>query len=81
MPFVVAGGAFVHGGTLVDPGALSGLNGSAIEQQLAAHQGAAYTAISGASDYLLAYLVWLNGERPAALAQDPAIAPILAGIH
>jgi Domain of unknown function (DUF929) len=81
VPFVVLGGTFVHGGTLVDPGALSGLNASTLEQQLAGHQGSGYAAIAPGTAYLLAYLVWLNGDRPASVADDPSVAPILGGIH
>jgi hypothetical protein len=81
IPFIVLGGTFVHTATLVDPGALAGLNGSAVQQQIAQHQGSAYTAISDGQAHLLAYLVWLDGGRPASVASDPSVAPILAGIH
>jgi hypothetical protein len=81
IPFLALGGTFVHTGSLVDPGALSGLTGAEIEQQLANHQGPAYQAIEPAEVDLLAYLVWLNGDRPASVASDPSVAPVLAQIH
>jgi hypothetical protein len=81
IPFLVVGGTFFHVGTLVDPGALQGLTAGQVAQQLAERQGTAYQAIAPEVDLLLAYLVWLNGGAPAAVASDPAVAPILAGIH
>jgi hypothetical protein len=81
IPFVVLGGTFVHTGTLVDPGALAGLTAAGVQGQLTNHTGAAYEAIGAAEDYLLAYLVWLNGDRPAAVAQESAVAAILSQIQ
>jgi hypothetical protein len=81
VPFLVVGGSFVHAGSFVDPQALAGMSGPQVAAQLASHQGAAYEAILPAESALLAYLVWLNHDAPASVAQDPSVAPILAGIH
>ncbi|MGI0053209.1 MAG: DUF929 family protein [Thermoplasmata archaeon] len=81
IPFVVLGGSFLHVGSLVDPAALQGLTAGQVASELADHQGTAYAAIGPATNLLLAYLVWLNGDVPASVASDPGVAPILAGIH
>ena len=81
VPFLVVGGSFVHVGSFVDPQALSGLSGAEVAAQLESHQGAAYEAILPSESALLAYLVWLDHDAPASVAQDPSVAPFLAGIH
>ncbi len=82
IPFVVIGGAFVHASaTLVDPAALQGLSALQVEQQLAAHSGSAYVAISDAANYLLAFLVYLNAGQPTSVATDPAVAAIVSQIR
>jgi hypothetical protein len=81
VPFVVVGGQFYHPATLVDPGALSGLSAAQLESQVHSGNGSAWSAIGPACDDLLAYLVFVNGGRPASVASDPSVAAILAQIH
>lgn len=81
IPFVVIGGQFVHQGTLVDPGALGHLTASQLASEARNASGVAWSAIGPAYDDLLAYLVYDNGGQPRSVATDPAVAPILAGIH
>jgi Domain of unknown function (DUF929) len=81
IPFIALGGVFVHTDTLVDPAALASFTASQIAGQLQNHSGGAYIAISGAETDLLAYLVWLNGDRPANVATEPAVAAVIAQIR
>jgi hypothetical protein len=81
IPFLVLGGTFVHGGTLVDPAALSGLTAAQVQGELTNRTGTAYAAIDAAEAYVLAYLVWLNEDRPGNVANESAVAAVLAQIH
>lgn len=81
IPFVVVGGQFFHQGTLVDPGALGHLTASYLAGEDRNESGVAWPVIGPACDDLLAYLVYENGGQPRSVADDPAVAPILAGIH
>ncbi|MHB8352609.1 MAG: DUF929 family protein, partial [Thermoplasmata archaeon] len=81
IPYVVMGGTFFHVGTLVDPAALQGWSAGQIAQQIADRNGTAYTAVAPAIDLILAYVVWLDGGQPTSVANDPAVAPLLAQIR
>lgn len=81
IPYVVLGGTFYHLGTLVDPAALQGLTAAEVAQEIADRNGTAYRAVAPATDLILAYLVWLDGGEPASVADDPAVAPLIAEIR
>ncbi|HEV2449826.1 MAG TPA: DUF929 family protein [Thermoplasmata archaeon] len=81
IPFVVIGGQFFHQGTLVDPGALGHLTATQLASEARNGSGIAWSAIGPAYDDLLAFLVYENGGQPRSVANDPAVAPVLASIH
>ncbi|MCI4346125.1 MAG: DUF929 domain-containing protein [Thermoplasmata archaeon] len=81
VPFVVVGGIFWHAGTLVDPGALAGLNANELAQQAHAQNGSAWAALGPATYGLLAFLVYENHGAPAGVASNPNVARLLSEIH
>lgn len=80
IPFIVLGGTYAHASTLVDPGALGGLNATTLLHQMASETGTGWTAASSQAYYLMAFLLKLDGGQPAALSQVPGVAAALAQI-
>jgi len=67
IPFVVIGGPYFTVGTLVSPAALAGLTTAQVQGQISAQSGTGWVAISPAADWLTAYLLKVDGARPASL--------------
>ncbi|MCI4334069.1 MAG: DUF929 domain-containing protein [Thermoplasmata archaeon] len=81
IPFIVLGGTFYHQGTLVDPGAISGLTAAQLANQALNENGSAWSALGPAVDDLLAFTVHANGGAPASVAAEPSVAAVLSQIH
>lgn len=64
IPFVVLNGQYWHQGTMVDPGQLAGLTPQQVMGQIQNQSGAAWTAISPAAYWMMAFLVKLNNGNP-----------------
>jgi hypothetical protein len=90
IPFLIVGGRYIHGGTLVDPGALES-SGTALTPQLVAQSMTAanpndpvYVAIHQAQVYLEAYFVKIDQAAgitpPSSVTGDAAVAAIVAQI-
>lgn len=67
IPFIVVGGHYYTVGTLVKPSALAGLSPQAVQNEVSAQGGPAWTAISPAADWLTAYILKVDNGQPAAL--------------
>ncbi|MFZ0830178.1 MAG: DUF929 family protein [Thermoplasmata archaeon] len=67
IPFVVVGGQYFTWHSLVDPAALAGMTAAEVQEQINAHSGTCWVAISPAADWLTAYLLKVDGGQPASL--------------
>lgn len=68
IPFVVLNGQYYHQGTLVDPSQLAGMTAPQVMGQLQNQSGVAWTAISPAAYWMMAFLVKLNNGNPSNVA-------------
>jgi hypothetical protein len=80
IPYLVINGQYVHVGTLVDPTQLEGYSPQEINGQMINQTAPAWPAVSPQMYMIEAFLVKADGGQPAALAQNPNVAPLLAQI-
>jgi hypothetical protein len=80
-PFVVVGGIYAHSGTLVDPGALAGLSPSTVGNQTTSESGGAWNALAPQAFFLMAFVLKVDGGKPASVAQIPGVNAVLGEIH
>lgn len=73
IPFIVVNGQYFHTTQLVDPGQLTGLSATQVENQIANQSGPAWNAVSPSAYMMLALIVKANGGQPASVASIPGV--------
>ena len=67
IPFVVIGGHFYDVGTLVEPSVLAGMTTTEVQNDIDSQGGQVWTAVSTAADWLIAFILQVDGGVPAKL--------------
>jgi hypothetical protein len=67
IPFIVIGGHFYTVGTLVSPSTLAGMTTTAVQSAIDSQSGAVWSAVSSAADWLIAFILHVDGGVPGSL--------------